>query len=328
MKIIVDAFGGDNAPDEVVKGAAMAAEEYDLKIALVGDTDKIKACLEKNNISIPMEIIQADDVMTMEDEPTSILKAKSGSSMAIGLKALASGNGDAFVSAGNTGALLAGASLFVKRIRGIKRAAIATVLPTQSGCSILLDCGATVDAKPEYLAQYGLMGSVYMQQVMGIENPKVGLLNNGTEECKGTQLHIDAHALLKEENINFIGNVEGRDAVLGSADVVVADGFSGNIYLKTMEGMGKFISGALKGVLYSNLKTMLSAAIIKKELNGFKAQLDYKEYGGAPLLGIRKPVIKAHGSSDAKAIKSAIRQAKQICESQAVEKISQIFEAN
>ncbi|MBE6904052.1 MAG: phosphate acyltransferase PlsX [Ruminococcaceae bacterium] len=328
MKIIVDAFGGDNAPEEIVKGAAAAAQEYSLEIALVGDADKIKACIKKNNISQPLEIIHADDVMTMEDEPTSILKAKSGSSMAVGLKALASGRGDAFVSAGNTGALLAGASLLVKRIRGIKRAAIATVLPKKEGCFMLLDCGATVDAKPEYLSQYGLMGSVYMQKVMGVESPKVALLNNGTEECKGTQLHIDAHALLKEEKVNFIGNIEGREAILGDADVIVADGFSGNIFLKAMEGMGNFISGSLKNVLYSSLKTKLSALIMKKELNSFKAQLDYKEYGGAPLLGIRKPVIKAHGSSDAKAIKSAIRQAKKICDVKAIEKISQIFEAD
>jgi glycerol-3-phosphate acyltransferase PlsX len=254
----------------------------------------------------------------MSDSPSASGKDKPDSSMAVGLKMLAAGEGDAFVSAGNTGALLAGAIFTAKRIKGIKRAALAPIVPTKAGSAILIDCGANLECKPEYLLQFGLMGSLYAQRALGVENPRVGLLNIGAEETKGLEVHQEAYKLLRDashaKKLNFIGNIEGRDASFGAADVIVSDGYGGNIFLKTMEGVGLFFADTLKGLFYQNALTKLSALIVKGGLRSFKKKLDYTETGGSPLLGLQKPVIKAHGSSNAKAIKNAVRQAKNFAE--------------
>lgn len=324
MKIIVDAFGGDNAPLEIIKGCAEAVREFNTDIILCGDEKKIREVMKDNGISDEhIEIENAATVITMEDEPSCVIKGKNDSSMATGFKLLKDGRGDAFVSAGNSGAVLVGASLIIKRIRGIKRAALAPLLPTETGCSMLIDCGANVECKPEHLTQFAVMGSVYMNKVMKIENPRVALANNGAEDHKGTPLQVEAYKLLKEmNNINFTGNVEGRDIPSGVCDVVVADGFTGNIILKTIEGMGLFFIRSVKAIFKSGALGMAAAMLVKKGLKDMKHKLDYTEYGGAPLMGIAKPVIKAHGSSNAKAFKNAIRQAIEFTQNDVIGKIS------
>ncbi len=330
MRIVVDAHGGDNAPLEIIKGCCMAIKELeDISILLVGRKNEIQDIMTENGLpSNKIEIIDAPDIITMEDEPTSVLKEKQYSSMAVAFKLLKEDKADAFVSAGNSGAVLVGATLLVKRIRGIKRAALGAVMPSTEGPYIMLDCGANVECKPEYLDQFATMGSIYMKACLGVENPRVGLLNNGAEECKGPELQKQAYQLMKNNpSINFIGNIEGRDVPLGGSDVVVADGFSGNITLKVSEGWGKLISGSLKEMLTKNLLTKLGALLIMGEINTFRKKLDYKEYGGAPLLGISKPVIKAHGSSDAKAFKNAIRQACTFAKSDMIREIENALKA-
>ncbi len=310
MKIAVDAHGGDNAPLEIIKGCRLAIDEFNAEISLVGNESEIKKIMSENNISDKgFEIVNTTEVITMEDDPTSVIKSKKDSSMAVAFKLLKDGVCDAFVSAGNSGAVLVGATMIVKRIRGVKRAALASVIPTQSGPVLLADCGANVVCKVEYLKQFAILGSEYMRYVHKIENPRVALLNNGTEEHKGQDLHQEAYQLLKDSDINFIGNVEGRNLATGGCDVIVTDGFSGNIALKTYEGVGKMMAANIKDIFKKNIFTKIGALFVLSPLNNFKKKFDYKEYGGAPLLGICKPVIKAHGSSDAKAIKNAIRQA-------------------
>ncbi len=312
MRIVVDAHGGDHAPLEILKGCCMAVKEIkDLSILLVGRKNELQQVMTDNGLPTDLfEMVDAPDILTMEDDPTSVLKEKQYSSMAVAFRLLKEDKADAFVSAGNSGAVLVGATLLVKRIRGIKRAALGAVMPSVEGPYMMLDCGANVECKPEYLDQFGMMGSLYMKSVLGVENPRVALLNNGTEECKGPELQQQAHQLLKNNpNINFIGNIEGREVPLGGCDVVVSDGFAGNIALKISEGWGKMFSGVLKNMLTKNFKSKLAALLIMDEIKAFRKKMDYKEYGGAPLLGISKPVIKAHGSSDAKAFKNAIRQA-------------------
>jgi glycerol-3-phosphate acyltransferase PlsX len=326
MRVVVDAHGGDNAPLEIIKGCCLAVEEnQDLSILLVGRKNELLDIISQNGIPTNrFEIIDAPDILTMEDDPTSVLKEKQYSSMAVAFRLLKEEKADAFVSAGNSGAVLVGATLLIKRIRGIKRAALAAVMPSIAGPYMMLDCGANVECKPEYLDQFATMGSLYMQSCLGIESPRVALLNNGTEECKGPDLQKQAHQLMKDnENINFIGNIEGRELPLGGCDVVVADGFGGNLILKNSEGWGKFISITLKSLLTKNFKSKLAALLIMDQINDFRQKMDYKEYGGAPLLGISKPVIKAHGSSDAKAFKNAIRQARIFAESGMIQKIEE-----
>ena len=330
MRVVVDAHGGDNAPLEIIKGCCLAVKEIeDLSILLVGRKNELQEIIAENGIPENcFEIVDAPDVITMEDEPTSVLKEKQYSSMAVAFKMLKEDKADAFVSAGNSGAVLVGATLLVKRIRGIKRAALGAVMPSIAGPYMMLDCGANVECKPEYLDQFAMMGSLYMNSCLNIENPRVALLNNGTEECKGTELQKQAHALLKANSgINFIGNIEGREVPLGGCDVVVTDGFTGNVALKISEGWGKLISGTLRGMLTKNFKSKLAALLILDQVNDFKKQMDYKEYGGAPLLGISKPVIKAHGSSDAKALKNAIRQACIFSESGMIRRIEESLSA-
>lgn len=328
MKIILDAFGGDNAPLEILRGAAAAVRSQDVDIILTGDAGKIRAVMEENAISSDrMEIVHAPEVVEMCDDPAASVRQKRNSSMMVGLSLLAEGRGDAFISAGSTGALLAGATFLVKRIKGIKRAALAPLLPCNGGSMMLIDCGANVECRPEYLEQFGVMGSLYMEKVAGVENPRVGLVNIGTEDTKGSELQRAALPLLRASKIRFTGNVEARDIPLGAVDVAVCDGFTGNIVLKMAEGMGKFFSAQLKGIFYRNLATKLCALGVKKGIAAFKKSMDASEAGGAPLMGIAKPVIKAHGNSNARAIECAVRQAKSFAGSGMIEAITAYYAA-
>ncbi|MBQ4154848.1 MAG: phosphate acyltransferase PlsX [Clostridia bacterium] len=323
MKIIVDAFGGDNAPLSVLEGSAAAVKEYGTEILLSGNEAEIKRVAKENNISLEgMEILNATDIISMHDDPTDILKAKAESSMAVGMKALAEGKGDAFVSAGSTGALVVGGTLIVKRIKGVKRPALASMIPGKNGNYLMLDIGANAECRPEMLQQFGIMGSVYMENVEGKKNPTVALLNIGTEDTKGGELQKESYALLKTAPVNFVGNVESREIPKGDVDVVVADGFTGNIALKLIEGVSSTMFSMIKGVLYSSLKNKIAALMIKKGLYSIKAKADYSEVGGAPLLGTKAPVIKAHGSSNGYAFKNAIRQAITFSETGVIEKIT------
>lgn len=324
MKIIVDAFGGDHAPVEILKGCALAVAESDVEILLCGEEDKIRAAAESNGVSLDrMSVLPADGVIAMDDHPNTILKEKKGCSMAVGLRALHDGAGDAFVTAGSTGAALIGATFLVKRIHGVKRAALASLLPADSGGQVLLlDSGANADCRPEMLLQFGIMGSKYMTGQLGIENPRVGLLNIGTEETKGGELQLASYELLKASGLNFIGNVEARDVLTGVCDVLVCDGFSGNIFLKSCEGTIALVMRNLKAIFGRNLLTKIAAATVMKGLKAFKKKMDYTEVGGAPLIGVTKPVIKAHGSSNALAIKNAVLQADRFAEAGVVDTIT------
>ncbi len=315
MNIIIDAMGGDLAPAAPLAGAAAAVRELGVSILAVGDEEKIAAAVKAENISMDnITVHHAPDVIGMEEEATDILRKKPGSSLAVAMKLLAEGQGDALVSAGSTGAMLVGATMIVKRIKGIKRAAIGTVMPGYTKPWLLIDCGANVEVRPEMLVQFGAMGAAYMEKVLGIQSPEVGLVNNGAEETKGGELQLAAYALLQKSGLTFVGNVEARDIPFGKADVVVCDGFTGNIILKLTEGIAKMFSGKIKEMFYKNAKTKVAGLLVKSGMDDFKKSFDYKEYGGAPLLGIQKPVIKAHGSSDEKAIKNAVRQAKMCAE--------------
>ena len=325
MKIILDAMGGDNAPLETIKGAAMAVDELDVQLILAGDEKKINQTAEENKLSLKnIEIVHTDKLISMEDDPLSVVKSNKDSSMGVCFRMLADDKNDeisAMVSAGNSGALLTGSTLLVKRINEIKRAAIAVVLPYERK-TLLIDAGANLDIKAEYLKQFGFMGSIYMKKIFGIESPTVGLANNGAEKTKGTAEYVEAYKLLSEtKTINFVGNIEGRDMPTRCSDVLVTDGFTGNIILKLTEGFGDFMLKKLKAMFFRDIFTKVSGVLIKNSLKEFKKSFDQSEYGGAPLLGIRKPVIKAHGSSDARAIKNAIRQAKFCAETKLVEEI-------
>ena len=314
MRILVDAMSGDNAPLEILKGASIAAKEYkEHTIILVGDQNVISHVAVTNEIDITgIEIIHADTVITMEDNPICVVRDKKNSSMSVGLKTLSKGEVDAFVSAGNTGALITGATIIVKRILGINRPAIASVIPLGNPI-LLMDSGANLTVTSDNICQFAFMGSKYMEKIYGLDSPRVGQLNNGAEYNKGNALQIESYQLLSESGLNFVGNVEGKEIPFDVCDVIVADGYTGNIFLKTVEGMGKFLLKTLKELLMSNIATKLSALTMDtKEL---KKRFDASEHGGAPLLGISKPVIKAHGSSDANAIKNAVRQAINFIES-------------
>lgn len=310
MKIIVDAFGGDNAPLEIIKGTMLAVDEYGIDAVLVGDTDKINDCVKKNNINLRnTQLVNADGMIDMCDDAKSVLKEKSDSSMAVGFKLLSEGKGDAFVSAGNTGAITVGATFITKRIKGIKRPAIASVMPSADKPFLLMDCGANAECRPEHLYQFGLMGNLYMKHIMKVKSPRVALANNGSEETKGTPTVHEAFELMKNAPYNFVGNIEGRQIPFGDADVVVADGFAGNLILKTYEGVAKVLMNGIKQAFMKSTLSKLSYLGVKSGIDDMKAQFDYKEYGGAVLLGVKKPVIKAHGSSDCKTFKNAIKQA-------------------
>jgi len=333
MKIIVDAMGGDNAPNAIVEGAVMAAREFGAEIILAGKVEEILKGLEalgEKELPKGIEITNAAEVVEMEDDPASVIRTKKDSSMAVGLRMLRDGAADAMVSAGSTGALLSGATLITKRIRGIRRAAMAPFLPNKAGGVLLIDCGANAECTPEYLLQFGFMGSYYAKTMLGFQEPRVGLLNIGVEEAKGTELQREAYKLLKAAGdagrVNFVGNVEAREVMLGACDVIVTDGFSGNIFLKGMEGVGMYILSEVRNVFMKSKKTKLAAAIVKGEISELKKKLDPSEVGGTALLGISKPVIKAHGSSDAYAIRSAVKQAMNIVSSGVTQLIAENIE--
>lgn len=311
MNIILDAMSGDHAPLEIIRGAAAAKEEFpEIDITLVGDIETIQTVAVKDGLNISaMALVPAESVIAMEDAPLSVIHDKKGSSMGVGLKMLAEGKGDAFVSAGNTGALLTGAALIVRRLKGIARPAIGAILPLTNPV-LLIDSGANITVTEENLETFAIMGSVYMNKIYGIERPRVGQINNGSEPTKGLPLQLAAYERLSAcESINFVGNIEGKDIPFNTCDVLVADGFTGNVILKLTEGMGKLMLQTMKDLFYANALTMLSASLMKTRINDLKHRFDSSEHGGAPILGVRKPVIKAHGGSDAKAIKNAIFQA-------------------
>ena len=322
MKIIVDAMGGDHAPNAAVEGALQAHRELGVDIILVGRTEAILQAMEAAGVKeLPsgVEIHNATEVIEIEDDAATAFKKKKDSSMTVGLTLLRDGAGDAFVSAGSTGALLSGATLLVKLIRGIRRAAMAPTAPVYGGRAILCDCGANAECTPEYLLQFAYLASLYAQKALGIENPRVGLLNIGEEREKGDALRLAVYPLLEEAHaagrINFVGNIEGNTAMMGGADVLVADGYSGNIFLKSVEGAGKFMAKEMKKMFTHSAKTKVAALLMKDQINEFKKLLDPNEVGGVPFLGICKPDIKAHGSSNAWAIRNAIRQARDFAQS-------------
>lgn len=322
MKIIVDAFGGDNAPLEIIKGCAAAAQGLDVDVMLTGPENKIRRAASENNISLErMEIVDTPSVITMEDSPGSVVKEKNDSSMAEGLRRLSAGEGDAFASGGNSGALVVGASLIVKRIKGIKRVVFAPVLPNDKGSFMLIDCGANVNCTAEMLQQFGIMGSVYMEKVMGVNNPRVSLANIGTEDQKGGLLQHKAFRLLKQSSINFIGNIEARSIPLDAGDVVVTDGFTGNVILKMYEGVAIMLLGKMKSIFTKNAKNKFAAALVLNDIKKLKHNFDYNEYGGAPLIGCLKPVFKMHGSAKAKTVCNAIRLTKAYVEGNVTEEI-------
>ena len=317
MKIIIDAMGGDNAPGEIVKGALDAACQFGTEIILVGKGEEILRVAERLGLKrLPkgVEIVDASEVVGMEDDPAKAVRAKKDSSLAVALRLLAEGRGDALVSAGSTGALLSGATLIVKRVRGIRRAALATFIPNASGSGFLLiDCGANSECSPEYLLQFAFMGSYYAEDMLKVKTPRVGLLNIGVERTKGTQLQIDAYSLLEEAGlsggINFVGNIEAAAALKGGCDVLVCDGYTGNVMLKCIEGTASFIMSEFKSVFMRNLKTKISAMLVKKQIHALRAKLNPDAIGGTILLGISKPVLKAHGGSNAEAVRNAVLQA-------------------
>ena len=309
MKVLVDAFGGDNAPLEIIKGCRLCLTEYEgLTIGLVGNQSIIEQTAKENNIPLDGLVIHdAPDVISMEDDAGEIMKSKSNSSMAVGLRLLAEGKGDAFLSAGNSGALIMGATLIVKRIKGIRRPAFSPVLPSSQGPVLLIDSGANVEVRPDMLQQFGMMGSVYMENVLHIPNPRVALANVGTEDHKGGELQHEAFRLLKASGLNFIGNIEARDIPAGACDVVVADGFTGNIIIKMYEGVAKELMKKIKEMFLKNLKTKLAAALIKKDIYELKQYFDYNQYGACPVIGAAKPVLKTHGSAKAETIVTSMK---------------------
>ena len=336
MIILLDAMGGDNAPDANIKGAIKAIDQIQAEVWLIGKEDVIKAKLKEfynktaEEISPRLKIYNASETIEMEDTPTVAIKHKKDSSMVVGFNLLKEGKGDVFISAGNSGALLTGATLLVGRIKGVDRPALAGILPSYHGRLVLMDCGSNTNCKPINLLQFAQMSSIYIHDSLGVEKPAIGLLNIGTEETKGNDLIKESYQLLKEKSpelgINFVGNVEGRDAFSGKIDAIIADGFTGNIFLKTVEGMGKLIKNSLYDSIKKNIFSMIGAVPTLPALNRFKKMLDYKEYGGALFLGVKKPVVKAHGSSDEKLFEFTVKQAEQFVNNKTVEKLTEHFE--
>lgn len=324
MRIIADVMGSDKGTAELVKGACDALRESEgIDITLVGDEAQIKEAVAACGGDVSkFEIVHTDEVITMCDDPMCVKRGKSGSSMSVGLTKLSRGEGDAFVSAGNTGALFTGATLIVRKIKGVNRPAIATVLPMDPPV-LLLDSGANINVTPQYLLQFAILGGEYMRKLYGVEDPRVGLLNNGEEKSKGCELQRETYELLSAaESINFVGNVEANKIPLGVCDVLVTDGFTGNILLKSIEGMGKLMMNTMKGMFLANAMTKISALLVKGQISSVKKKFDSSEHGGAPLLGIAKPVVKAHGSSNAKAFKNAIIKAAAYAETGLIDEIS------
>ena len=328
MKIIVDMMGGDNAPLAVLEGAAQAVKEYGVQILGVGNEELVRRTAADNNIPLDgIELVNCTEVIEMCDEPARAIRQKKDSSIVVGLNLLKEGKGDAFVSAGSTGALHVGASLIVRTLRGVKRPALATMVPAKKQAYLLLDCGANVECRPEMLAAFAVMGSCYVNKVEGRTSPSVALANNGAEESKGDTLRRETYQKLKEAgeagHFNFTGNIEAKEAMLGECDVIVADGYSGNIMLKSIEGTGKLLSIKLKEMLMHSTGTKLAALLLKGQLGDFKKMLDANEVGGTALLGISKPVVKAHGSASEVGICNAVRQAMEVARSGIIDDIAQ-----
>jgi phosphate acyltransferase len=324
MKIAIDAMGGDHAPKSAVEGAIQGVKEYGVEVCLIGVKAEIhKYMSEEDKSNDKIHIIEASEIISNDDVPVTAIKQKKDSSMVVGLKQVKDGNCDAFLSAGSTGAFLAGSLLKVGRIKGIDRPALSPLIPTMKGSCMIIDAGANLDCKPKNLQQFAMMGSIYMEKVMGISKPRVGLLNVGTEAGKGNELTKQSYELLSRMNVNFIGNIEARDVAEGICDVCVCDGFAGNVLLKNTEGVAQVIFDMLKGILMQNTMSKIAALMLKKGLRAFKKKFDYKEVGGAPFMGIDGIMIKAHGSSDARAVKNAIRQAKLLYDNKCLEKIRQ-----
>ena len=338
MKIILDAMGGDNAPDANIKGAVNAINKIKTEVVLVGKEEIIRSKIKEfygkgmEEISERLKIYNSTEIIEMEDQPTVAIKQKKDSSMVVGFNLLKQNKGDVFISAGNSGALLAGATLLVGRIKGIDRPALAGILPAYKKQLILMDCGSNTNCKPINLLQFAQMSTIYIRNTFGIEKPVIGLLNIGTEETKGNELVKESYQLIKEKaqelDINFIGNVEGRDAFSGKIDAIIADGFTGNVFLKTTEGLGKFVKRALKESLLKNMISKIATVPSLPAINRFAKTMDYKRYGGALFLGIKKPVVKAHGSSDEKLFEYTILQAEKFVENKAVDKMIQAFDKN
>lgn len=340
MKILIDAMGGDNAPDAVIMGVSQVVDELDddTELVLIGQeavlNTRSKELLGKGlkEISNKISIQNAKEIIVMEDIPTKAIMNKKDSSMVVGFNMLKEGKGDVFISAGNSGALLTGATLLVGRIRGVDRPALAGILPAYHGRLVLMDCGANTNCKPINLLQFAQMSSIYMENTVGIKNPKIGLLNIGTEETKGNDLMKRSYQLLKKYSddlgINFIGNVEGREAFLGGVDAVITDGFTGNNTLKSIEGLGKFVKKSLSESLKKNIWTKLGAIPSLPAIKNFAKTMDYKEYGGALFLGVKKPVVKAHGSSDAKLFKYTIKQAEEFVKNDAVNQLIKVYDSD
>ena len=337
MVILLDAMGGDKAPDANIKGAVKAIEQIEAEVILIGKKEVINQRIKElygkddiSEISPRLKIHHASETIEMEDIPTQAIKHKKDSSMVVGFNMLKEGKGDVFISAGNSGALLTGATLLVGRIKGVDRPALAGILPAYKSRLVLMDCGANTNCKPINLLQFAQMANIYLETTLGVKEPKVGLLNIGTEETKGNELMKESYQLLKLESknvgVNFIGNVEGRDAFSGNVDIVVTDGFTGNIFLKAVEGLGKFVKRTLSESLKKNLLSKIAAIPSLPAINRFAKTVDYKEYGGALFLGVKKPVVKAHGSSDEKLFEFTIKQAEQFVKNKAVEKLTEQFE--
>ncbi len=324
MKVILDAFGGDNSPLEVIKGAYQAVcKDSSIEVILCGNEEIINKVISENNLAHKnFSIKHCTEKIEGDDDPIKAVKTKKDSSIIVGLNLLKEDGGDVFISAGNTGAVFTGANLILKRIKGIKRSALAIYLPTKNGPKLMLDAGANVTLSPEYLNQLAMMGATYIETDMGIKNPTVGLINIGAEETKGTETLVEAYKILSENTkINFKGNCEPRYILDGEFDVIVCDGFTGNIIIKTIEGVSKTLMKGLKNIMYKSLTSKICALGLKKGLYEFKKQFDYKEYGGTPIIGLKKPVIKAHGSSDAKAFMNAILNCKGYVESDIIANI-------
>lgn len=335
MKIILDAMGGDNAPDANIKGAINAINKVKAEVVLVGKEEVIRSKVkefygkELEEISDRLKIRNATETIEMEDIPTMAIKHKKDSSMVVGFRMLKEDEGDVFISAGNSGALLTGATLIVGRIKGIDRPALAGILPAYKSQLLLIDAGSNTNCKPINLLQFAQMSSIYLKNTFGIEKPAIGLLNIGTEETKGNELVKESYKLLKEKaeelDINFVGNVEGRDAFSGKIDAIVTDGFTGNVFLKTTEGLGKFVKRTLTESFTKNLLSKILAIPALPAIKRFSKTMDYKSYGGALFLGVKKPVVKAHGSSDALLFEYTIIQAEKFVENKAVDKMIDAF---
>ena len=310
MRIIIDAMGGDKAPEEIVKGCVLALKEYDTEITLVGDKTKIEKLLANESYDKKrINIVHSTEIITYDESPTLAIRRKKDSSMVVGMRMVRDGQGDAFISAGSTGALLAGGLFIIGRIDGIDRPGLAPILPGKNGPFMLIDVGANAECKVQNILQFATMGEIYIEKILNKNNPKIALANIGVEEEKGTEFTKECYKLLKSKKSNFVGNIEGREILDGNVDVIVCDGFTGNIILKTFEGSVATIFGILKEEIMSSLRTKIGGLLLKPVFSKFKKKFDYTEYGGAILLGLKSPVIKAHGSSNANAIKNAIKQA-------------------